>query len=271
MRNEELQKKLQEELSQLYPYGPNQDLIWQQAGGDPAKITLTGETGNALWGRALQTLTMGGGGRSITLASLVSEALKAHPKNDNLLSLSKAIEESKKVPPQPPEEPLRKGISILGILTILFLFGGVAVFVHWLFTHPFPTPTSTEVPRGKQQNITRYATMYAGGEFEGPSISITQLGRQGGLTQMADMDNLASSCQVLKGYKLIVFKDPNYGGSSFEFSKKRVPGREGFQLAGDFMSFKKWPNEEDENLRWMDVVSSAYVEADSAGNAPPTP
>lgn len=68
-------------LSDLYPLGPRDQEIWSRAGGDLSRLEFQ-STGKAAWHSALRKLRQGGGGRSITLATLISAALEdfaAHP------------------------------------------------------------------------------------------------------------------------------------------------------------------------------------------------
>jgi nucleoside phosphorylase len=59
----------------LYPLGPVDSQVWSRAGGDLSRITLTGK-GQADWHAALRILQNGGGGNSITAATLV-EVMKS--------------------------------------------------------------------------------------------------------------------------------------------------------------------------------------------------
>lgn len=60
---------LQDLMSELYPEGPEDQSIWERAGGDRSKLALNG-TGQAKWFSALRTLRLGGGG-SISRTSLL--------------------------------------------------------------------------------------------------------------------------------------------------------------------------------------------------------
>lgn len=73
-------QQLQELMSELYPGGPEDQSIWERAGGDRSKLTLNG-SGQARWFSALRTLRLGGGG-AISRTSLlhaVNEEFPHHP------------------------------------------------------------------------------------------------------------------------------------------------------------------------------------------------
>lgn len=72
---------LESALLALYPFGPRDQEIWSRAGGDLSRLEFQ-STGQAAWHSALRKLRQGGGGRSITFATLLSTALEdfaAHP------------------------------------------------------------------------------------------------------------------------------------------------------------------------------------------------
>lgn len=77
----------------LYPTGPTEKGIWERAGGDLAVITLGG-TGRSMWRAALRELDQGGGGPSITMASLIAEMRHDYPNNETLRLLSNSTESS---------------------------------------------------------------------------------------------------------------------------------------------------------------------------------
>ena len=91
----ETDQNLYKEAAALYPAGPIEKGIWERAGGDLAAITLGG-TGRSMWWSALRELDQGGGGQSITMASLVAEMLDDYPNNDMLRTLADFAEPSKK-------------------------------------------------------------------------------------------------------------------------------------------------------------------------------
>ena len=68
-------------FSSLYPLGPTDQAIWERAGGDLSRLTLSGQ-GRADWFRAIQLLDRGGG--SLTIEGLCREALSDYPRNHDL-------------------------------------------------------------------------------------------------------------------------------------------------------------------------------------------
>ena len=74
-------------MSDLYPLGPTDQEIWRRAGGDLARISLSG-TGRERWYRALQILSQGGGGAYIQEKSLITVALEDYPDHPNLVVFS---------------------------------------------------------------------------------------------------------------------------------------------------------------------------------------
>lgn len=75
----------------LYPAGPIDKGIWERAGGDLAAITLGG-SGQSMWWSALRQLDQGGGGQSITMASLIAAMRDDYPNNDMLRTLAESAE-----------------------------------------------------------------------------------------------------------------------------------------------------------------------------------
>lgn len=71
---------------QLYPGGPEQDALWERAGGDPSRLNREG-AGATRWWHAIQLLENGGGG-NISLDSLLSQMRSDYPNNDGLESLN---------------------------------------------------------------------------------------------------------------------------------------------------------------------------------------
>ena len=71
------QQQLLTLMSELYPSGPEDQSIWQRAGGDLSKLALNG-SGHASWFAALRTLRLGGGG-AITHASLLDRVYEEFP------------------------------------------------------------------------------------------------------------------------------------------------------------------------------------------------
>lgn len=70
-------------LVELYPAGPRDQELWTRAGGDLSRIQLYG-SGQATWHSALRTLKQGGGGRNISIDSLVAAAREDFPKHQQL-------------------------------------------------------------------------------------------------------------------------------------------------------------------------------------------
>lgn len=70
-------------LVELYPAGPRDQELWSRAGGDLSRIQLYG-SGQATWHSALRTLKQGGGGRNISIDSLVAAAREDFPKHQQL-------------------------------------------------------------------------------------------------------------------------------------------------------------------------------------------
>ncbi len=77
---------LRELASRLYPRGPCEKDVWQNAGGDLSSLVLT-EDGRTQWSRALRLIQFGGGGRNITLAILFERMLQDFPSNLELAYL----------------------------------------------------------------------------------------------------------------------------------------------------------------------------------------
>lgn len=70
----------------LYPGGPEQDAIWERAGGDPSRLNREG-AGATRWWHAMQLLENGGGG-NITVDALLTHMRSDYTNNDELNSLS---------------------------------------------------------------------------------------------------------------------------------------------------------------------------------------
>lgn len=67
----------------LYPLGPQDQAIWERAGGDLSRLRLSGQ-GRTDWFRAIQLMDHGG---SLTLEALCREALSDYPQNRDLEAL----------------------------------------------------------------------------------------------------------------------------------------------------------------------------------------
>jgi adenosylhomocysteine nucleosidase len=74
----EFRKKLVEELVKLYSQGPEQDDIWKRAGGDVSILTNSSSR-KSQWFSAIEKLSMGGGGKNITIESLIYEVKSDYP------------------------------------------------------------------------------------------------------------------------------------------------------------------------------------------------
>lgn len=66
----------------LYPAGPQQDALWERAGGDPSRLNLDG-SGATRWWHAVQLVENGGGG-SVTFETLISQMRSDYIDNDDL-------------------------------------------------------------------------------------------------------------------------------------------------------------------------------------------
>ncbi len=76
--SEVFKKKFVDELVKLYPQGPEQDDIWKRAGGD-VSILVNSANRRSQWYSALEKLSLGGGGKNITSASLINEIKSDYP------------------------------------------------------------------------------------------------------------------------------------------------------------------------------------------------
>jgi hypothetical protein len=84
---------------QLYPDGPQQDGLWERAGGDSSRLLATG-TGAARWWHAAGLLLQGGGGQGITISTLIGAMSDDYPGNSALKRVR---------PPLPPGK--RQGLA----------------------------------------------------------------------------------------------------------------------------------------------------------------
>ena len=82
----DVQKQLENVMSDLYPMGPIDQEIWVRAGGHLSRLRLSG-TGRTNWFAALRTLRQGGGGIGIRRESLVRAALDDYPHHPELTAL----------------------------------------------------------------------------------------------------------------------------------------------------------------------------------------
>jgi len=76
-------RPLEDLLPDLYPAGPAETHVWERAGGELSRLRLTGH-GRADWYGALRTLRLGGGGRDITLRTLLDTVLADYPDHPDL-------------------------------------------------------------------------------------------------------------------------------------------------------------------------------------------
>jgi hypothetical protein len=74
---------LQDLATELYPKGPEAQYVWSRSGGDPSLIDM-GQSGRSQWISALQTLRKGGGGKQISIESLLSEMKVDYPSSEGL-------------------------------------------------------------------------------------------------------------------------------------------------------------------------------------------
>lgn len=68
---------------ELYPAGPQQDGLWERAGGDASRLTYDG-SGSTRWWNAIRLIEKGGGG-NITMDSLVAQMRLDYRGNAGLL------------------------------------------------------------------------------------------------------------------------------------------------------------------------------------------
>lgn len=76
----EFKKQLVNTLGELYPQGPDQDDIWKRAGGDPS-ILVNANSRKSQWYNAIDKLALGGGGKNISMESLINEIKEDFPSN----------------------------------------------------------------------------------------------------------------------------------------------------------------------------------------------
>jgi hypothetical protein len=74
----------------LYPLGPDQNHIWERAGGNPAKLGSAGSREDH-WRDAFRLLRDGGGGKDISHWQLMKEMKKDFPENDELKEIQKYL------------------------------------------------------------------------------------------------------------------------------------------------------------------------------------
>ncbi|PRY19983.1 nucleoside phosphorylase [Pseudosporangium ferrugineum] len=76
--------------AELYPDGPQQESVWERAGGDPSRLLPSG-TGAARWWHAANLLQKGGGGLDISAESLVQVMMNDYPTNQDLRRMISGI------------------------------------------------------------------------------------------------------------------------------------------------------------------------------------
>lgn len=69
--------------AELYPQGPQQNGLWERAGGDASRLQAA-TTGQASWWHASVLVSQGGGGNDITVRSLLRVMLDDFPSNPRL-------------------------------------------------------------------------------------------------------------------------------------------------------------------------------------------
>ncbi|OJW81739.1 MAG: hypothetical protein BGO69_14625 [Bacteroidetes bacterium 46-16] len=79
MTSLEFRKVLVDKLVELYPQGPEQDDIWKRAGGDISIISNSASR-KSQWFNAIEKLYLGGGGKGISITTLMNEIKEDFPK-----------------------------------------------------------------------------------------------------------------------------------------------------------------------------------------------
>ena len=82
---------LYETAMELYPYGPDQDQLWERAGGDLATVNRY-QSGRAGWSDALKALRRGGGGENIRPRKLLKEMRRDYANSPKLHLLQQWLE-----------------------------------------------------------------------------------------------------------------------------------------------------------------------------------
>ena len=77
-RSLEFRKKLVNELVTLYPQGPEDNDIWKRAGGD-VSILINSANRKSQWFNVVEKLYLGGGGKDISVMSLINEIKEDYP------------------------------------------------------------------------------------------------------------------------------------------------------------------------------------------------
>lgn len=76
--SQDFRNKFLEEIIKYYPQGPEQDDIWKRAGGD-ISILINSVNRRSQWFSAIEKLSLGGGGKNITMSSLINEIKSDYP------------------------------------------------------------------------------------------------------------------------------------------------------------------------------------------------
>lgn len=74
----ESRKQLVSELATLYPQGPEDSDIWKRSGGDTS-IIVNSANRKAQWFGVIEKLALGGGGKNITITTLINEVKDDFP------------------------------------------------------------------------------------------------------------------------------------------------------------------------------------------------
>lgn len=80
----DFRKELVNKLVELYPQGPEQDDIWKRAGGD-VSIIVNSSSRKSQWFNLIEKLALGGGGKAISIESLINEVKADYPNVIDLL------------------------------------------------------------------------------------------------------------------------------------------------------------------------------------------
>lgn len=77
----QFKNKLVKKLTELYEQGPEQDDIWKRAGGD-VSILSNSASRKSQWYSAIDNLSKGGGGKGISMESLINEVREDFPESE---------------------------------------------------------------------------------------------------------------------------------------------------------------------------------------------
>ncbi|MCW2985770.1 MAG: hypothetical protein JWR63_3340 [Conexibacter sp.] len=90
---DEIRDAVVDVASELYPAGPSDQSLWQRAGGDDGDIPRA-KTGREAWARGIRAIETGARGAP-TLLRLLSVIQRDYPRNNNVATLSDAIQGQK--------------------------------------------------------------------------------------------------------------------------------------------------------------------------------